>query len=265
VRLQGLTLVVIRYFDAILKATPKSVEDVMVEADGEWHTADNEYGSVRWKSTHPPQTSSPLTQAPKITSAVQPDVIGKGKEIDVEILVLDSDDEDEKPEPSPSYASSSRTSFDAIREPALQTLLLPTASQAQTHRNMAVIDLTLDDSDDDRPPTFGKRKASDANLGDSLPDQSWKKGRIDSSRILPEPRPSAPINRGLRPVLNNHPPSPNNLRYPSFANNTLPPPPVFQSYNRNVSGTSGNSPLQLPPIAAFSPRQSTTSHNHVWP
>ena len=267
-RLQGRTPVVFRYFDAILKATPDSVEDVVVEADGEWHTTDNEYASAKWRATHPPQISPPPTQGPRIASPVQPvmnglsQVNGKGKEIDVEILVLDSD-EDEDEGPSLSYASSSRTSFDAIREPTLpMALLLP---PLQPQRSKTVIDLTLDDSDEDRPlasNNFGKRKASDANLSDSLPDQLWKKGRIDSSRILPAPRPSVPINS----VLNNHPPSPSNLRYPPFTNNTLPHPPVFPVYNRNVNGTGGNSPLQLPPInTAFSPRQPTSSHHHGWP
>jgi hypothetical protein len=216
-------------------------------------------------------------QAPRVASPAQPimnglsQVNGKGKESDVEILVLDSDEDDDERPLTPSYASSSRTSFDAIREPTLPLgLLLPQPTSAPTSqlRNKTVIDLTLDDSDDDRPlasNNFGKRKASDANLSDSLPDQLWKKGRIDSSRILPAPRPSAPINPGLRPVLNNHPPSPSNLRYPHFGN-ALPQPPAFPVYNRNVSGTGGNSPLQLPPIStAFSPRQPTSSHHHGWP
>jgi len=266
-------LIIDGYFDAILKASPDSVEDVMVEADGEWHTADNAYASAKWKAAHPYQISSPSTQAPRTASPVppvmngSPQANGRGKETDVEILVLDSDeDEDERPEPSPSYASSSRTSFDAVREPTLPLPhFLPQGSPPQI-RSKTVIDLTLDDSDDDRPPVsnvFGKRKASDANLTESLPDQLWKKGRIDSSRILPAPRPSAPINPGHRPILN--PPSPSNLRYP-FPNG-LPPPPVFQTYNRNVGGTGGSSsPLQLPPIStAFSARQPTSSHHHAWP
>lgn len=250
---------------------------MVVEADGEWHTTDNEYASAKWKATHPPQILSPFAKESKVASPVQPpmnaasQVNGKGKESDVEILVLDSDeDENERPAPSPPYASSSRTSSDAIREPTLPSsrhLTSAPASQLQPRRDKTVIDLTLDDSDDDESQVSknsGKRKASDANLADSLQDVFWKKGRIDSSRILPAPRPSAPINSGTRPVLNNHPPSPGNTRYPSFANNTLPPP-VFPAY-RSVSGTGGNSPVQLPPIStAFSPHQSTSPQFHAWP
>lgn len=232
----------------------------MVEADGEWHTADNQYASASWKATHSPEVPPPPAPAPQTASPVQPVVNGSQtngsrKESDVEILVLDSDeDDDEKPEPSPSYASSSRTSFDA-REP---TQPLPQLPQLQPRRNKIVIDLTLDDSDEDQLPAFGKRKASDANLASSLPDQLWKKGRIDPSRILPTPRLSSSINLGIRPVPN--PPSPN--RYPSFPNNTLPP--VYQRYRSN-SATGGDSPVHLPPISTTFSRQPTSSHHHAWP
>lgn len=247
----------------------------MVEADGEWHTIDNKYASANWKMTHPHQTSLPPSKAPPVGSPVQPvvsgspQVMGKGKVPDAEILVLDSD-EDEDERPPPSYASSSRTSFDVTRESTLPLARLPsaTAPRFRPRSDQTVIDLTLDESDEDLPVSngFGKRKASDANLADSLPDQLWKKGRIDSSRILPAPRPSAPIGAGIRPVLNGHPPSPTNLRFPSFPDNTLPPVVFRYNTNRNVGGTGSDSPLQLPPIGtAFAAGQPTSSHHHAWP
>jgi len=241
----------------------------MVEADGEWHTSDNKHASAQWKAAHPYQNPSiTMKSSFRIPAPVQErnesehgssPANGKGKAPDVEILILDSDeDEDEgivKRELSPSHDTSSRASFDTV--PRKQT-------QSQSSSN--IIDLTLEDSDDEQPPVynnFGKRKASDANLAESLPDQLWKKGRIDSSRILPAPLPSAPIT-GLRTAINNHPPSPPGLRYPglsSFRDNTLPPP-AYPSFNRNGSG---NSSLQLPPISnSFIPRQSSSSHNPSW-
>ncbi len=236
----------------------------MVEADGEWHTSDDKYASVQWKAAHPPKASLPAAEHPRTPMQTQDHLLvngmnqlnGKGKAFDTEVLVLDSDeDEDEgrvKRELSPSYASSSRASFDTI--PQMQ-------SQSQSSRQ--VIDLTLDDSDDEPPPpdNHGKRKASDANLSESLPDQLWKKGRIDTSRILPAPRPSGSMSvPNIRP-LSNHPTSPSSLRFASsFQGNTILPP-VFV-YNRD--GTSNAASLQLPPLSnSFRPPSS--SNNPVWP
>jgi len=256
-------LICLSYFDAILKQTPDAVEDVVVEADGEWHTSDDKYASVEWMAAHPPKASPPAAEHyPQIPMQTQDhflvngmnQVNGKGKAFDPEVVVLDSDeDEDEgrvKKELSPSYASSSRASFDTMPS---------TQSQSQSSRQ--VIDLTLDDSDEEQPPPSGKRKASEASLSESLPDQFWKKGRIDSSRILPTPHPSVPMSApNIRP-LSNHPTSPSSLRFPSsFQGNTILPP-VFV-YNRD--GTS-NTSLQLPPIStSFVTRQPSSSHNPAW-
>lgn len=231
----------------------------MVEADGEWHTSDDKYASVEWKATHPPKASSPAPEHPQTPLQTQNhflvngmnQVNGKGKAFDPEVLVLDSDeDEDEgrvKRELSPSYASSSRTSFDTIPQ-----------TQSQSQNSRQVIDLTLDDSDDEQPPPSGKRKASEASLSESLPEQLWKKGRIDSSRILPTPHPSVPMSAPNIRSLSNHPTSPSSLRFPSsFQGNTILPP-VF--YNRD--GTS-NASLQLPPLSN-SFRQPPSSHNPTW-
>ncbi|KAI0322662.1 PINIT domain-containing protein [Amylostereum chailletii] len=167
-------LIVDGYFDEILKATPESVEDVMVEADGEWHTSDDRYASASWKATHPP--APPATQSPAEEPAhssasssssktlVNIPSASTGKEksaaADVEVFVLDSDDEDEgqvNRQLSPSYRSSV-ASFDHG----------PPDSQ--------VIDLTLDSDDEaDRAPSR-KRKAVDM---ESPSEQVWKKSRGD--------------------------------------------------------------------------------------
>ncbi|KAH9982666.1 PINIT domain-containing protein [Lactifluus volemus] len=45
-------LIVDGYFNSILESTPDTVEDVIVEADGEWHTSDDRYASGAWKKNH---------------------------------------------------------------------------------------------------------------------------------------------------------------------------------------------------------------------
>lgn len=240
-----------RYFDEILKDTTESVEDVMVEADGQWHTTDNKYGSREWKAEHPvvsqrvadkkpsvEENSTRLASESRKQSTDVNDVNGK-KVPPHEIFVLDSDDEDEgrvKRELSPSYASSANQSFDGT---------LPRASQSQQSQSQAsqVIDLTLDSDDDDddgevAEPVVsnvnGKRKADDAGVGASPPsDQIWKKGRRDPSRILPLPRMSSATHNGVG--TSHYSSLPNNRLpgYQAFQGNMLPPPTGIYNYPRS--------------------------------
>ncbi|KAF8807349.1 hypothetical protein BYT27DRAFT_7164840 [Phlegmacium glaucopus] len=232
------------YFDEILIDTTESVEDVMVEADGQWHTTDNKYGSREWKAAHPitPQRvtpdkkpsveDSPTRFAPPVQNN---DVNGKGKVPHHEIFVLDSDDEDEgrvKRELSPSYASSANQSFEGT---------LPHPSQSQQSQASQVIDLTLDSDDEDDDELVvsninGKRKAHEAGIGTTppSPDQFWKKGRLDPSRILPLPRVSSATHNSVG--ASHHSSLPNSLLpsyQSSFQGNTLPPPPTIYSYPRS--------------------------------
>lgn len=168
-------------FDDILKACPDSVEDVMVEADGEWHTNDNKYGSSNWKIKHPPaaskKLSSPFRQPPSPIKAEIHDPPIKVK-LDSEkklsngvkqIMVLDSDDEDEegmvKRELSPSSGNGTSSSSQQPRPPPAQE---------------DVIDLTIDSDEEEevpQPKQAAKRKASDAAL--SPTEAIWKKGRTE--------------------------------------------------------------------------------------
>jgi len=238
-------LIIDGYFDEILNDTAESVEDVMVEADGQWHTTDNKYGSKEWKAAHPvisqqaAPDKKPVLEDPLVRPAshVQSDDInGKGKVPHHEIFVLDSDDEDEgrvKRELSPSYASSTNQSFEGT---------LPRLTQSQQSQASQVIDLTLDSDDDDDDDgelvvsnANGKRKAHEAGVGTSPPsDQLWKKGRLDPSRILPLPRVSSATHNG---VGTSHHSSLPNTRLPSyqssFQGNTLPPPASIYNYPRS--------------------------------
>jgi E3 SUMO-protein ligase PIAS1 len=184
----------VRYFDEIIKNTPESVEDVIVEANAEWHTADGKYGSERWKASHPPSTSvqpptvrkpSPEKTPPQSQSKLTTDGEGSLKEDNPEIVVLDSDDEDEgrvKRELSPSFRGGSSVSVN--QSPESQTV-----PQSQSQDN--VIDLTLDSDDDEPPPPrrAEKRKANEPAM--SPTEQIWKKGRQDQ-----EPTPAVPVANG---------------------------------------------------------------------
>lgn len=275
-----------RYFNEILQQTPESVEDVMVEADGQWHTSDNKYGSPEWLATHRPQTKPPSPvkkqpSSPNLNSMCStqnldgnggfaPPVNGNGKAraMDPVYILDDSDDDDDEGQVvgALAYPSSASHSYDSRPPPETQT-----QPQSQSSN---VIDLTLDsdddDDDDDLPSvtsnTSGKRKATEYD-DSSIADQLWKKGRIDTSRVLPIPRvpSSGSVNSSgsvhLSSSVNNHLPSPPpQPRFSSsFANNILPPPTV--NYHRH--GSSNPSSLQLPPLSG-SNYQARQSQNTRW-
>lgn len=163
-------LIVDGYFHDILHQTPDSVEDVMVEADGQWHTSDNKHGSPEWLATHPSKLYPPPTKDTH-RSPVKPPIKvtnGNGKEKarpnGAEVFILDSDDEDEgrvKRELSPSY--------DTTVPSGTQQSMGRTESQIS-----AIIDLTLDSDDEEPPRPTQKRKAVDAP---SPSEQIWKKSR----------------------------------------------------------------------------------------
>jgi len=159
----------------------------MVEADGEWHTSDNKYGSAGWKAAHPPAVPkqappSPRKSPPKPSAHLNgvngADPNGKKKD-NVEIFVLDSDDEDEegivKRELSPSIGSGSSAAINR----SMETTSLSVASLPQAD----VIDLTLDSDEDNEPPPPSriaeKRKAPDNGLP-SPTEPIWKKSRVES-------------------------------------------------------------------------------------
>ncbi|KIY50460.1 hypothetical protein FISHEDRAFT_71516 [Fistulina hepatica ATCC 64428] len=153
------------YYDEIVKSVPEDVDDVMVEADGEWHTLDNKYGSLAWLAKHPvivpPKSPSHSASAHPADSTVPE----KSSVPPAEVLVLeDSDDEDEGVVKS--------------------ELFLPASARPKTNGGggtPGVIDLTLDsDEEDSGPPPpppvrSGKRKADDLEPSPG----TWKKNRID--------------------------------------------------------------------------------------
>jgi len=139
------------------------VEDVIVEADGQWHTDDNKYGSSEWLAAHPPKAGPakavPIRQQPRSNNSRGPN---QGA-----IVVSDDDEDDEgrvKRELSPSYDPGTSNHNTQHSTPG-----------AGTQAARAVIDLTLSDDDDDPPaPAPPKRKSRDSH---SPTEPVWKKSR----------------------------------------------------------------------------------------
>lgn len=245
------------YFDEILKTVPESVEDVIVEADGEWHTADNKYGTSAWKAKHP-VTAPPLepkkeeTPPPIKVEAESSKPNGQQK-TDVSYILLSDDDEEEVQNELSSPQSGGR-SLDSIP---------PLTPQRHSQKKDNVIDLTLD-SDDDEPLSIqpGKRKIGEADLGPASPTEPiWKKGRHEVDYQLPSittlhnsaPNPhfrQPPITSSgrLPPPHSINPGTPN--RYPHYPGTSAPP-----LYNLPMrGGSSAPGPLQLPPLSGVPPR-----------
>lgn len=239
----------LRYVDEILKTSSEDVEDVIVEADGEWHTSDNKYGSTGWKAAHPPaapKIASPRKFVPaKSPASKGPNGDPNGKRKAAEIVVLDSDDEDEgrvKRELSPSFASTSSAnrSYGSVPGEASQS---------------AVIDLTLDSDDDEAPVRpFAKRTASEAGIA-SPTEQIWKKGRTDTPTIpRPPPKPTVTLNStdyGRAPGLSTSPrlalpPVPAYAPPAGYSGPVLPP-----VYSMNRGTTTSTQTVQLPPPNQF--------------
>lgn len=176
-------LIIDEFFAGILKACPDSVEDVMLEANGEWHTSDNTYASYSWKASHPaaspeppppPPSPKPTTHSSSQTSAAA-HLNGKLRDNDSQVFVLDSDDEDEgqvKRALSLSLASTSSLAGSSVL-------------RSQSVQGEGIIDLTIDSDDEQprRPQQTGKRKATDSHAQRSISpaEQSWKKSRLEGS------------------------------------------------------------------------------------
>ncbi|CAK5280202.1 unnamed protein product, partial [Mycena citricolor] len=223
--LEPAELIVDGYFDEILKSSPDSVEDVIVEADGQWHSSDNKYGSAAWKAAHGPV---PKPASPRKAVAVSPAKSSADRNLrrtTTEIVVLDSDDEDEgrvKRELSPSFASSS------------------SAHRSSPHAN-DVIDLTLDSDDDDEAlsiRTGMKRAASAVGLS---AEPAWKKSRTSNLAFVSTPPSSSSSAEYNRLSSSGFSPRPAPLGSPGFGL-TLPLP--VQSLPR--SGSTSSSPVPFP-------------------
>ncbi|GJJ13896.1 hypothetical protein Clacol_008153 [Clathrus columnatus] len=213
-----LTFLFLSYFDHILKASPDSVEDVIVEADGEWHTSDNKYASEGWRKSHPlPDVSTPSTsksETPKTRESLPISSTQETKRSPPPQQVIDlsdSDDDQVKRELSPIGITKTLSSSSGS-----QNMRIPSTRASTTD----VIDLTNDpdssDTENHTPSRLNslKRKEMDP------PSESvsvWKKARIGTPQsqqsasspttrhALPTPVPVIPYNAYPSPVPNGVP------------------------------------------------------------
>jgi E3 SUMO-protein ligase PIAS1 len=151
-----------------LESTPDTVEDVIVEADGEWHTSDDRYASDAWKRTHRPvpplasPTPHPANQAAtkRPFDHVYDTSTQEKSQNSGDVVVLDSEEEDEgevKRELSPSRPEHSPMNG------------LPDAQ---------VIDLTVEsDEESVSGRSFGRKRKAEVDP-ESPADEIWKKSRI---------------------------------------------------------------------------------------
>ncbi|KAH7345218.1 PINIT domain-containing protein [Rhizoctonia solani] len=250
-------LIIDMYFDDILKCTPDAVEDVIVEANGEWHTEDDKFGSPAWVTTAASRPR-PVEKEKKVKA--EPDTrsfMDSSSELikpkTEEYLILDSDDEEDIP--------LAKAPHRVIPPPTNAT-----SSRAPSQLQAAVIDLTLssDDEADDPPPppppaavspvqplapalpisdnAGGPLKRKDRSSPTQPQDASWKRPRVEhpangftgaptEERRLPaqEPshnnRPLATSNHnGYTPYSHNSPPAAP-LRPPEYS-------PTYGGYNQ---------------------------------
>ncbi|KAF8577886.1 hypothetical protein K439DRAFT_1654979 [Ramaria rubella] len=186
-------LIIDGYFDRILKDTPESVEDVVVEADGEWHTSDNKFASAVWRTLHPLCNGNKLIKS--VTPHKEPEKLPSRSPSSAKVLngrvpqevisLTDSEDDDEgivKRELSPtsSYATSQSQSFESARN---RPGRLPPPPPPRSTSLNEVIDLTLDSDDDDPPPPpklTHKRKDRELDIPTEA-SAAWKKQRLGAS------------------------------------------------------------------------------------
>ena len=154
-----------------MESTPDAVEDVIVEANGEWHTSDDKYASPTWKGTQkpaPPADSPTPYPNPSVEFTGSSDHVHSTSTQEKQqnlgnVLVLDSEEEDEgevKRELSPSR-----------RERSLVNGLPSTQ----------VIDLTIE-SDDENASVGSLEKKRKAEVDAVVPtEEVWKKSRIGDS------------------------------------------------------------------------------------
>jgi E3 SUMO-protein ligase PIAS1 len=229
----------------------------MVEADGEWHTTDNKYASMRWKVSHSPSATAGSSSPRKIQPSVKSRSESPTKSDDSkarpgeEIVILDSDDEDEgrvKRELSPSFASASSGNRSHSNFLPIQ----PSAGD--------IIDLTLDSDDEGSPtqPTFSsssgpsssriieKRKAPELDL----PPLAPKKSRADDNdtimRVMAMRTLTVPANGNTSGAGREHASA-----FRQRSSNPLPPP-------RYAHNASASAPSRFP--ARY--EGSSAYHNH---
>jgi E3 SUMO-protein ligase PIAS1 len=147
------------YFLSILSAVPDDYDEVTLESNGDWHTADGKYGTAEWvaKNAAPkPAATAAAATTVSLKRSRSPSMQGtpdKGKRRAIEIL-SDSDDDDMPILAKPNGhggANGHHANGGGVSQPSS----FRASSSAQPQAAPAVIDLTLSDSDDDEDESDG--------------------------------------------------------------------------------------------------------------
>ncbi|KAG8882055.1 SUMO ligase siz1 [Tulasnella sp. 332] len=279
------------YFDEILKITHEDVEEVFVEADGEWHSPDDKYHSAGWippikpdptshhNHNHHRDTSSvsstaknltPLLDRAKITDD---DVVRKlsngniGGGGTAEEIILDSDDDD--------YDDVARVRREII---PVSSSSPGTRTSQQTRGGTTaggsdeVIDLTLDSDDESELPlptvisstSTGKRKersmsSSDEGDGPLALGYHNKRSRLVLSPAAPDMR------YGEQRITPPPPPQRHSNGFSSYA-----PSSAYNGGDGSRSSNGNGIPsvhsgrTAIPPSSSFVVRHQMSAH-HVPP
>lgn len=209
----GLTLTSFRcecsFTSTILKTVPSSVDEVVVEPNAQWHTADKKYGDPAWLQAH--AASRPASAAVSLRSSPLHDVKGKGKAEDVEVFTLDSDDEGSDVPLAIRYPPPPGSPPPAPRYPPPPGSPPPFRDETPILRGTSdePIDLTFSSDEDEppaRPPPPRRPSSGDAlavpGVGASAIKRSATEEATSESDKRPRYDPIAESNGGVSLVLN---------------------------------------------------------------
>ncbi len=204
----------------ILQSVPEEVDDVLVEPDGEWHTADAMYGSPTWMEQHPQvPNSKPL---PALTR--QMELAGKGNS---QVWSLEDSESDGEGFVKREVLDS-KMAFSSSPPPTTASTAPPNSAPRMNSRDVGnVIDLTLDSDDEDQPPAPPPPQPSL-----SQPQSQSQRGRhITTARR--DDRLLAPRHRRVEatplPILQPPPSGVSPLRVSTGPPSSMPPPQPLTS------------------------------------
>lgn len=207
------------YFLSILNTVPDSYDEVVLESNGDWHTADAKYGGAEWMAANgsapPPAVATPVEEKPVIkrSRSDSADSADRSKRRAIEIL---SDSDDESPPKAINGHANGSVSVNGVQT--------PTSARSTAPPQPAVIDLTLSDSDDDEPaPHFHRPGGSSTSLG-----VAGSGARPATVNKLPPPRDVPLYAQGLPAHVHLPQPiySPKTVAQPynALQRNDIPPP-----------------------------------------
>lgn len=154
-----------RYFQAIVKACPDTIDEVIVEPDGEWHSEDGKFHSAGWNPPPSKSGTPAVGSATPISGMLGGGQHGrlesrhsKGQEVDSDddIMIIDDSDDEDKNSPYATGGESSPLSLSIGSSSLAAGTSSPGARPSTAARSASIsgegcIDLTGDSDDEDVP------------------------------------------------------------------------------------------------------------------